>query len=58
VVIDGWDKLTARPGQNELFDLKNDKDDRNDVATANEEKVAKLTDVIGAWRNRTTSYQP
>ena len=24
VVIDGWDKLIARPGGNELYDLKND----------------------------------
>ncbi|MGB0258869.1 MAG: sulfatase-like hydrolase/transferase, partial [Coraliomargarita sp.] len=32
VVVDGWDKLIARPDNKELYDLKNDPDDRKDIA--------------------------
>ena len=49
VVIDGWDKLIARPGTNELYDLKNDPDDRADIAASNPEKVKALTAMIKAW---------
>ncbi len=37
VVIDGWDKLIARPARKELYDLKNDPDDRTDIAAQNPE---------------------
>jgi uncharacterized sulfatase len=53
VVIDGWDKLTARPGKNELYDLKNDPDDRNDLAAKNPEKVKHLTKLIDEWMQAT-----
>ena len=53
VVIDGWDKLIARPDKNELYDLKNDPDDRTDLAAENAEKVGQLSDVIDAWLKAT-----
>jgi uncharacterized sulfatase len=49
VVIDGWDKLIARPSGNELYDLKVDPDDRHDLSLKNKEKVAKLSGLIEAW---------
>jgi arylsulfatase A-like enzyme len=49
VVIDGWDKLTARPGQKELYDLKNDPDDQTDLAAQNPEKVKQLSTLIDEW---------
>ena len=51
VVIDGWDKLTAKPNKNELYDLKSDNDDRNDLAEAKPSKVAELSDMIKQWLN-------
>ncbi|MBW2690806.1 MAG: N-acetylgalactosamine-6-sulfatase, partial [Deltaproteobacteria bacterium] len=42
-MIDGWDKLIARPGKKELYDLKNDPDDRTDLAAENVEKVGQLS---------------
>lgn len=53
VVIDGWDKLIAYPEDNQLYDLKNDPDDRNNVASENAEKVERLSDMIDAWMNAT-----
>jgi uncharacterized sulfatase len=49
VVIDGWDKLIARPEKKELFDLKTDPDDRKDLASESQEKVKELSDVIKKW---------
>lgn len=52
VVIDGWDKLTARPDTNELFDLKVDFDDRNNIASENPETVKRLSDAIAQWMDQ------
>ena len=52
VVIDGWDKLIARPKKSQLFDLKNDPDDRTDIAASNPEKVKELSAMIEAWLNQ------
>lgn len=49
VVIDGWDKLTATPKKKELFDLNTDPDDRKDLASQNEAKVAELSKLIDQW---------
>lgn len=49
VVIDGWDKLIAKPGQNELYHLKTDPDDRKNLAADNSEKTAALAGVIDEW---------
>ncbi|EMI20216.1 sulfatase atsG [Rhodopirellula maiorica SM1] len=49
VVIDGWDKLIARPSGSELYDLKNDPDDRNDLSAKNPDKLQKLTRLITNW---------
>lgn len=46
VVIDGWDKLIARPDGNELYDLKNDPDDRKDLASKAPAKVQDLSGFI------------
>ena len=43
VVIDGWDKLIVRPDGLELYDLKNDLDDRVNLAAQNLDKVKKLS---------------
>ena len=53
VVIDGWDKLIARPNKKELYDLKNDPDDRTDLAAGNAGKVGQLSDIIDAWLKAT-----
>lgn len=51
VVIDGWDKLTAKPKKNELFDLRSDLDDRQDLSDKKTEKVAELSKVLDDWLN-------
>ena len=53
VVIDGWDKLIARPDGNELFDLKTDPDDRTDISAQDPAKVEKLSALIDAWLDAT-----
>jgi uncharacterized sulfatase len=55
VVIQGWDKLIARPEGNELYDLKSDPDDRNDISSANPEKVRVLRDMIDQWTGNAVS---
>ncbi|WP_442512246.1 sulfatase-like hydrolase/transferase [Novipirellula sp. SH528] len=49
VVIDGWDKLIARPDGNELYDLKSDPDDRHDLSSKDKAKVTKLSRLIDQW---------
>ncbi|MFG0289381.1 MAG: sulfatase [Rhodopirellula sp. JB044] len=49
VVIDGWDKLIARPSGDELYDLKSDPDDRNDLSSQHPEKVKELKAMIRDW---------
>lgn len=49
VVIDGWDKLILTPSRNQLFDLKNDVDDRVDLADKNPELTERLVGVIKDW---------
>lgn len=49
VVIDGWDKLIARPSGNELYDLRTDNDDRQDLSGGQPAKVAELSGVIEQW---------
>ena len=49
VVVDGWDKLVMRPSGAELFDLRVDTDDRNDVASQQPVKVGQLKRVINDW---------
>ena len=49
VVIDGWDKLIASTKKNQLFDLKMDLDDRNDLAASQKEKVMELSKLIENW---------
>jgi len=53
VVVDGWDKLIARPDGNELYDLKNDPDDRRDLSAQNPEKVQRLSKLLDEWLNAT-----
>lgn len=48
-VIDGWDKLIARPSRNELYDLKTDPDDRDDLSSKHPEKVTQLSLQIDNW---------
>ena len=49
VVVDGWDKLIGRPDNKELYDLKNDPDDRNDIAAQTLRNVQQLAKMIDAW---------
>ena len=53
VVIDGWDKLLARPSGKELYDLKSDPDDRNDLSAEYPDKVASLWTLIEEWMEAT-----
>jgi uncharacterized sulfatase len=53
VVIDGWDKLIVRPDGLELYDLKNDLDDRVDLAAQNPDKVKKLSALMEDWLQAT-----
>lgn len=54
-MIDGWwklivpDGLTAPEGKAELYDLKNDPWEKNDLAAAQPEKVAGLTKHLDGW---------
>lgn len=58
VVIDGWDKLIARPSGNELFDLKSDPDDRSDISAQHPKKVETLSGLIDAWLEASPSATP
>ena len=58
VVIDGWDKLIARPDGLELYDLKNDPDDRADLAEQNYEKVEELSALMNDWLEETPMIFP
>ena len=53
MVIDGWDKLIVRPDTTELYDLKNDPDDRTDIAAENPEQVKHLSGLIEGWLQAT-----
>ena len=53
VVVDGWDKLIARPEGNELYNLKNDPDDRRDIAAQNPETVQRLSKRLDEWLKAT-----
>ncbi|MFT5470039.1 MAG: arylsulfatase A-like enzyme [Verrucomicrobiales bacterium] len=48
VVIEGWDKFISWADRGELFDLKNDPDDRNDISAAHPQRVAELVRILGA----------
>ncbi|EMI42238.1 sulfatase-like hydrolase/transferase [Rhodopirellula sp. SWK7] len=49
VVIDGWNKLIARPTGNELYDLKSDPDDRVDVSEKHPEQVSSMVSLLNKW---------
>jgi uncharacterized sulfatase len=53
VVVDGWDKLIVRPDGNELYDLKNDPDDRSDISRQDPDKVQKMSRLIDDWVKKT-----
>ena len=53
VVIEGWDKLTARPDRNELFDLKSDPDDRINLSEKEPEKTKAMRATLDAWVKQT-----
>jgi uncharacterized sulfatase len=53
VVIDGWDKLIVRPDRQELYDLKNDPDDRSDISRQDPDKVQKMSRLIDDWLRET-----
>ena len=53
VVVDGWDKLIARPNSYELYDLKKDPHDHVNIAGQNPEKVKELSASIDKWLDAT-----
>ena len=53
VVVNGWYKLIARPGSYELYDLKNDPDDRKDISAQYPEKVKELSTLMDQWLQET-----
>ena len=58
VVVDGWDKLIVRPDSQELYNLKNDPDDRTDLAAQHPDKVKKLSGLIDNWLDATPTVFP
>jgi arylsulfatase A-like enzyme len=58
VVVDGWDKLIIRPTGKELYDLKNDPDDRTDLAVQHPDKVKKLSALMDNWLDATPIVFP
>jgi uncharacterized sulfatase len=58
VVVDGWDKLIVRPNSQELYDLKNDPDDRTDISAQHPDKVRKLSASIDNWLEATPIVFP
>jgi len=58
VVVDGWDKLIVRPTSKELYNLKNDPDDRRDISGQDPEKVRKLSSLINDWLEKTPIIFP
>ena len=58
VVVDGWDKLIVRPDSMEFYDLKNDPDDRNDLAARHPDKVKKLSALMDNWLDATPIVFP
>ena len=58
VVVDGWDKLIVRPDSLELYDLKDDPDDRTDLAAQDPEKVQELSALMKDWLEATPIVFP
>lgn len=56
IVIDGWDKLIARPEANEYYDLKTDPDDRTDLSSEHPEKVTQLSAMLADWLKSTPPF--
>ncbi|MEN8661673.1 MAG: sulfatase-like hydrolase/transferase [Lentimonas sp.] len=55
VVINGWDKLIAWSDRTELYELKQDPDDRKDLSKTQPEKVQTLNAIIDNWLKATSS---
>lgn len=53
VVIDGWDKLIARPNGDELYNLETDPDDRTNLASDDPGKVQELAGILHDWISET-----
>ena len=58
VVVDGWDKLIVRPDSHELYNLKNDPDDRRNISGQDPDKVQKLSALINNWLEETPIIFP
>ena len=54
VVIDGGDKLVKRPNRVELYNLKADDDDRNDIHVDRPERVDELKQILNDWMKETS----
>lgn len=57
VLIDGWDKLIARPDRLELYDLKTDSDDRLDLAADEPNKAAEMERTLERWLKQAGSRE-
>lgn len=53
VVIQGWDKLIVKPDSSELYNLKTDPDDRNDLSSSDTDKAEALLGVLQEWMDAT-----
>jgi len=56
--LDGWDKLIVRPTSKELYNLKNDPDDRRDISAQDPDKVQKMSALINDWLEATPILFP
>jgi len=54
VVIEGWDKWIRFPGHTELYDLKLDPHEKNDLSSEYPEKVERLEKGLEQWGKEVT----
>jgi len=52
-----WKLIAYRDGRKELYNLKNDLSEQNDLSASNPVMLKKLTDLLMAWEKRTHVYK-
>ncbi|WP_413432943.1 sulfatase-like hydrolase/transferase [Crateriforma spongiae] len=58
VIIEGWNKLIAWSDHKQLFDLKSDPDDRNDLSNNDPQTVEELSNALKHWLTKTPMMNP
>lgn len=55
VIIKGWNKLTQWPDRRQLFDLRKDLDDRNDIYGQNQDLASTMAAELSDWLKETST---